>query len=111
MARPKKMRQVGFHPCIHEMSPDGQEIREKVVLKLDEVESLRLMDLENMDQKSCAEEMGISRSTFQRIYKSAKSKVADAIVNGKKIKIDDPNQSHHCCRKEGNMCHHGKEVK
>lgn len=105
MARPMKTRQVGFHPCIHELSPNDNQAREQVTLKLDEVESLRLMDLENLNQASCAEEMGIGRSTFQRIYKSAKSKVADAIVNGKRLKIDDPEKSHHCCHREG-RCHH-----
>ena len=77
----------------------------KQKVKLEEVESLRLMDLENHDQNSCADMMEVSRSTFQRIYQRAKTKVADAIVNGKKIKIENPDEKvQRCCHSDGDSC-------
>jgi len=47
------------------------------------------MDLEDLDQNTCAEKMNIGRSTFQRIYKDAKRKVTDALVNGKRLIIEN----------------------
>ena len=43
------------------------------------------------NQKECAREMGIARTTLQRIYYRAKSKIADAIVHGKLLKIEGGN--------------------
>lgn len=60
-----------------------------IPLKIDEIESIRLMDLENLDQQTCADQMGIGRSTLQRIYKEARRKLADGIINGKRIIIEN----------------------
>lgn len=56
-------------------------------LSLEEVEALRLKNLEDMEQTECAENMKTSQSTFQRILKSAHKKISDAIINGKAIEI------------------------
>ena len=61
--------------------------RQSVVLALEEVEALRLADLETMDQDTAAGRMGVSRATFQRILRSARRQVADALVNGKTVEI------------------------
>jgi len=61
---------------------------EEVVLTLDELESLRLADLEAMYQKEAAERMKISRSTFSRIVEAARRKVADALINGKVLRLE-----------------------
>ncbi|MGV8146944.1 MAG: DUF134 domain-containing protein [Alkaliphilus sp.] len=63
--------------------------KEAIYLKIDELESLRLMDLENIDQIECAEKMNIGRTTLQRIYKQARFKVADSIINGRKLIIQE----------------------
>ena len=60
---------------------------DEVVLELDEFEALRLADHESMYQEEAAKQMGISRQTFGRIIESAHRKIADALVNGKAIKI------------------------
>ena len=68
----------------------GQNCHEEVIsLKIEEAESLRLMDLENLDQQACADLMNIGRTTFQRIYKDARNKIADSIINGKRLVIEN----------------------
>lgn len=66
----------------------GMQGYETVMLSVDEFEAIRLNDLEKMDQKDAAGEMDVSQPTFSRIIESARAKVADAIVNGKEIRIE-----------------------
>lgn len=61
---------------------------EEILLDPDELESLRLADLLNYSQEEAAGEMNISRATFGRIVENARKKVADAVLNGKAIKIN-----------------------
>jgi predicted DNA-binding protein (UPF0251 family) len=61
---------------------------EDVHLTVDEVEALRLKEIEELDQETGAEKMEISRPTFQRILASARKKTADAVLNGKAIRIE-----------------------
>ncbi len=61
---------------------------EEVCLSVDEAEAIRLKDLEGLEQRKGAERMGISRPTFQRILASGRRKVADALLNGKAVKIE-----------------------
>ena len=58
-----------------------------VQLGLDELEALRLCDLLGLDQEAAGERMGVSRGTVQRLLSAARSKVADALVNGKALVI------------------------
>jgi len=60
---------------------------EESILTVDEFEAVRLKDLEDLDQSECAKRMDISQPTFHRLILSARKKIADAIVNGKAIKI------------------------
>lgn len=89
MPRPRKHRRIGHRPRYGAFGPDGYPEAEHVILQLEEMESLRLMDLEHLDQKACADRMGISRTTFQRIYKMARQKVAESIVEGKRLLIEE----------------------
>ena len=66
----------------------GMQGYETVMLSVDEFEAIRLKDLEGLEQKNAAEEMDVSQPTFSRIIESARKKVADAIVNGKEIRIE-----------------------
>jgi predicted DNA-binding protein (UPF0251 family) len=61
---------------------------EEVTLNLDELEALRLADLEGAYQEAAAGTMRISRQTFGNIIEAARRKTADAIVNGKALKIE-----------------------
>ncbi len=59
-----------------------------IVLTVEEVESLRLCDLESMDQDRAAELMNVSRGTLQRILYSAHKKIAEALCLGREIRIE-----------------------
>ena len=61
---------------------------ENIVLQEDELETLRLKNIEWFDIIKWAEEMNISKSTFARIYNNAVIKISDALINGKAIKIN-----------------------
>ncbi len=58
------------------------------VLKHEEMEAIRLKDLEGLEQAECASRMAVSRPTFQRILLSAREKVADSLLHGKAIRVD-----------------------
>jgi predicted DNA-binding protein (UPF0251 family)/predicted Fe-Mo cluster-binding NifX family protein len=72
------------------MKPAGIPARvlDEIVLGFDEAEALRLADLEGLYQEAAARSMGISRQTFGRIVETARHKVADAILNGKALRLD-----------------------
>ena len=89
MSRPVKCRRVCSLPGVTYFKPAGIPMRflSEVCLSLEEAEAMRLKELENLEQKQCAEHMNISRPTFQRVLASARKKVADALLNGKAIRI------------------------
>ncbi len=64
---------------------------EEACLTLEEVESIRLKDLDGLGQEECAKKMNISRSTFHRVLNRARRKLADALLNGKAIRIEGGN--------------------
>jgi DNA-directed RNA polymerase subunit RPC12/RpoP len=66
-------------------------------LKLEELEAIRLKDLEGLEQGECAEKMEVSRPTFQRILISAREKVADSLVHGKAINVEGGNFTRNIC--------------
>lgn len=90
MIKPRKKRLVRFEPSIKHFKPQGVPISDlkEVVLTIDELEAIRLADLENLDQTAAAQKMDISQSTFHRILTSAHQKVAGALVKGYAIKME-----------------------
>jgi len=90
MPRPTKYRQVTFLPQATYFKPAGIPLRilQEIRLSVEEAEAIRLKDLEGLDQEAGAQKMKISRPTFQRILASARQKIADAIFNGKAIRIE-----------------------
>lgn len=58
-----------------------------IILGRDELEAVRLADLEGKSHGDGATSMGVSRQTFGRIVISARQKIADALVNGKAILV------------------------
>lgn len=90
MPRPRKRRWVSGEPGVDYFKPQGVPVSslEEVVLTVGEYEALRLADLEGMPQAEAAGEMNVSQSTFFRLLRSARSKVSEAIVGGKALRIE-----------------------
>jgi predicted DNA-binding protein (UPF0251 family)/predicted Fe-Mo cluster-binding NifX family protein len=68
-------------------SPDEVSSDETVVMSLDEFETIRLIDKEGMTQEECSNRMGVARTTVTSIYNSARKKIADALIDGKRLQI------------------------
>jgi predicted DNA-binding protein (UPF0251 family) len=88
MPRPRITRRIRFAPGITYFRPRGAVQLAEAVLTMDELEAVRLNDYEEIDQEVAAKKMGISQPTFHRLLLSARRKIADALVNGKAIKIE-----------------------
>jgi predicted DNA-binding protein (UPF0251 family) len=87
MPRPVKPRWISFDPPNISFMPQAAigSPAGGVILTIDELEALRLADLEGQSQEEAARSMNISRATFGRIVAQARRKVADALVFGKAI--------------------------
>lgn len=90
MPRPLKCRRVAFLPSVTYFKPAGIPLRalDEIKLSIEEAEAIRLKDLEGLEQEEGAQKMNISRPTFQRVLASGRHKIADALLNGKAIKIE-----------------------
>ncbi|OYT36846.1 hypothetical protein B6U91_00150 [Candidatus Pacearchaeota archaeon ex4484_71] len=90
MPRPCKRRRVRGRPNSSYFKPAGvQRVElEEIALAHDEFEAIRLVDFLEMSQLEAGEKMQVSQPTLSRILKSGRNKVADAIVNGKAIRIN-----------------------
>jgi predicted DNA-binding protein (UPF0251 family) len=90
MARPRNCRRVGFMPQSDYFKPRGIPLSmlSETILSVDEFEAIRLADLEGLYQEQAAGKMNVSRQTFGRIIESAHKKVAEALVQGKALKIE-----------------------
>ncbi|OGK62106.1 hypothetical protein A2334_04575 [Candidatus Roizmanbacteria bacterium RIFOXYB2_FULL_38_10] len=88
--RPKIRRCLRFHPNVSYFKPQGIPLKhlEEVVLLPDELEALKLYEVDGLDQKRAAEKMKISQPTFARVLDSAIKKTALAIIKGKAIRLE-----------------------
>jgi len=87
MGRPHKYYKVGYLPRFGSYKPEGCECYGCIEVTPEEIESLRLKNVENFDQTKAAKRMGISQSTFQRILARAYKKVSKALIQGAEIRI------------------------
>jgi len=89
MPRPCKRRRVRGRPNSSYFKPAGIRMieLEESILSMPEFEAIRLVDLNNIPQEEAGKQMQVSQSTLSRVLKSGRKKIADAIVNGKAIKI------------------------
>ena len=89
MPRPCIRRRVRGRPNSSYFKPAGIRMieLEETILSLPEFEAIRLVDLQEINQKEAGKQMKISQSTLSRILKTGRKKIADAIVNGKAIRI------------------------
>jgi len=90
MPRPRIPRCIRFSPNVYFFKPQGIPLRmlEEVVLLPDELEALKLYEVDGLEQTQAAKKMKISQPTFARLLDSATKKIAEAIIKGKAIKIE-----------------------
>lgn len=89
MARPRKCRRVCRFPVNAAFCPaQNAEGKEPIILTVDEYEAIRLIDKEDLSQEQCSEQMQIARTTVQKIYGTARKKIADVLVDGLPLKIE-----------------------
>lgn len=81
MPRPKKQRTIEI------VDQPTTKSNQKVILSLDEFEVIKHIDYEHLNQAHCAEHMHVSRTTVQRIYASARQKLALALIEKRKIEV------------------------
>ena len=89
MPRPVKCRRVCHFPKVLEFRPAKTEIqRPPVLMTVDEYETIRLIDREGLSQEACGEWMQVARTTVQKIYDSARKKLAESLVEGVPLHIE-----------------------
>jgi predicted DNA-binding protein (UPF0251 family) len=83
-------RKVGFIPDVTTFKPVGVPMMdlESITLSHEELESMRLSDLNGMDQESASSEMGISRRSYATDLKNGRRKVMKALTEGLAIRIE-----------------------
>ncbi len=87
MPRRRKQRWVKFWPEVNLFRPVTRLKRPALNLRADEIEAIRLADFLGLDQITAAKRMGISQSTFQRLIKEARHKIATALITVKEIRM------------------------
>lgn len=104
MPRPTKHRMVEREPIHTVFKPAGvrKAMLEEIVLTVEQLEAIRLKDMEGLEQEACAELMHISRSTFQRLLILAREKVVRALIEGKALRIDGGHYRVKHCRRTSN---------
>lgn len=91
MSRPQNCfcKNIKFEPNVVYFKPQGVPVRNlKIVeVSMEEIEAYRLRHIDKLEQIQGSKKMKTSTSTYQRILYSAYEKIADALINGKAIKI------------------------
>ena len=99
MPRPKSSRKILCDPAHSYFKPRGvplQDIAGEVDITLEELEAIRLYNLEGDPQTVVGEKMGISQSSVSRHLEKAHHKIAKALVLGFAIRISNPVDFYHC---------------
>lgn len=93
MVRPRRLRRIFSCPDVTYFKPVGVPMvnLKEIVLSFDELEAIRMIDIEGIGQSEAGKKMKISQSTLSRLLGSGRKKLASAIVNGQAIKIEGGN--------------------
>jgi hypothetical protein len=78
---------IGKQPTAETFTPQQAEGGEPIILEPAELEAFRLVDLEGLSQEEAGNRMGVSRGTVWRLLQQARKKVAQALTEGRSIKI------------------------
>lgn len=111
MPRPYRCRHIGFAPDFICFGPRrgncGHRNEKGIVLSPDELETIRLLDYEGLNQEACAQKMNIGRTTVTAIYARARQKVAKALCEANDLWLGNPSEKVNLERK--GCCHHDHE--
>ena len=103
MPRPVKSRKVCHYPQTQAFHPiSDNENNDPIVLWVEEYEAIRLIDKEGFSQEQCSAFMQIARTTVQRIYETARRKIATALVDGRPLRIEGGD--YHLCDGKEDSC-------
>jgi len=93
MPRPRRIRRIFFEPRINYFKPVGIPLvhLEENIITRDELEAIRLIDYEKIEQGKASKKMKISQPTLSRLLTSARKKIADALINGQAIRVKGGN--------------------
>jgi uncharacterized protein len=78
---------IGHQVQLKSMTPDPIGNEESIHLELAELEVIRLVDIEDLNQQEAGERMGTSRGTIWRLLQSGRRKIAVALIEGRRIEI------------------------
>ena len=101
MPRPKIRKRVCSNPIHTNFISTNQNFACENVMSVEEFETIRLIDKENLSQEDCAQQMGVSRPTVQILYSKARTKIANMIVDGQSLGISGGD--YQVCENQG--CH------
>ncbi|WP_026496770.1 DUF134 domain-containing protein [Butyrivibrio sp. WCD3002] len=89
MPRTPKCRRILRFPDYYSFIPEDAEKDNiaTIELTLDEFETIRLLDYEDLNQEECASRMGVARTTVTAMYENARKKLISAVVEGKRLSI------------------------
>lgn len=107
MARNPKCKRVCAEYQNTVFAPVGHPSKEFLTMNVEELEALRLCDLEGLEQEDAAKRMDVSRGTLQRILYSARQKSAKALCEGMGVLVKGGNyelatapcECHHLCKR------------
>jgi len=107
MPRPVKPRRISVVPKTHLFKPAGSRLKKEdcIQLNLEELEAIKLKDIDGLDQQTCANQMEVSRQTLQLILESARKKVATALVDGRGLSIEGGYYNYGGCDDTCPRCH------
>jgi predicted DNA-binding protein (UPF0251 family) len=90
MPRKKRRRTVTKEPPVSVFKPAGIPAKEldEILITIDEFEAIKLADFENLSQRDASSIMKVSQPTFNRILSSARSKIAEGLVQGSVLRIE-----------------------
>lgn len=114
MVRPRKWRKVCCLPESNLFGPlNSSDFENEIIMTVEEYETIRLIDLENLTQEECADRMKVARTTVQKIYSEARKKISKSLVLGNVLRIEggdyklyDETEQNYSCRR-CHRRHHG----
>lgn len=107
MARPVKKKRICSLPVYQEFYCSNAEgDKPFIYMPVEEYETIRLLDYFDMDQKQCAKQMGVARTTVQSLYRAARKRLAACLIEGRPLRITGG--KYEICQENEDCCHYGQ---